>query len=145
MEPWEILNYAMNKIDKVFEEAKPMAKPEDPAIKALERCRQVLDEIWLDPDVREENHLWVQDQKEAIAMADAALAANQAKLAAYEQMEKALRVIQVAINDGDGGPYWPAREYLDKHDIYNGDLNDLRVLGAVCEVALSAALAARKR
>lgn len=58
--------------------------------------------------------------------------------AAAENLAKALQVIQVAINDGDGGPYWPAREFLKKHDIYDGDLNDLRVLGAVCEVALSA-------
>lgn len=47
----------------------------------------------------------------------------------------ALDVLKTALNDGDGGSYWPARKYLDEHGIYHGDLNDLRVLYAVVKTA----------
>ena len=53
-----------------------------------------------------------------------------------EKLEEALRAISPALADGDGGPFWPARAYLKKHDIYDGDLNDLRVLDAVARAAL---------
>lgn len=49
---------------------------------------------------------------------------------------KALEVLKTALNDGEGGNYWPARKFLDERDIYHGDLNDLRVLHAVVKAAL---------
>ena len=53
------------------------------------------------------------------------------------KLEKALRIIEAAIADGDGGSYWPARKFLDERDIYNDDLNEERVLGAVAKAALT--------
>lgn len=53
-----------------------------------------------------------------------------------ELLTRALETIKTALNDGDGGSYWPARQLLDDHDIFHGDLNDLRVLWRVAKVAL---------
>ena len=52
---------------------------------------------------------------------------------------KALEVISEALKEPSGGSYWPARAFLDERDIFNDDLNDLRVLTAVAVSALSTA------
>lgn len=57
--------------------------------------------------------------------------------ASRDKLAAALKVIELALGDGDGGSYWPARKFLDDRGIYNGDLNDLRVLSFVAKVALS--------
>jgi len=74
---------------------------------------------------------------------DAEIGELKAKLAEWEKdaarvarLVRALEVIHAAIADGDGGSYWPARKFLDDADVYHGDLNDLRVLGAVAATAL---------
>lgn len=51
----------------------------------------------------------------------------------------ALNVIAIALNDhedGHGGSYYPARQWLALHGVYADDLNDLRVLYAVAKKAL---------
>ena len=60
---------------------------------------------------------------------------DQAQIAA---LREALEAIKTAINDEEdgSGSYWPARKFLDDRGIYNGDLNDLRVLYAVTKTAL---------
>jgi hypothetical protein len=56
-----------------------------------------------------------------------------------KELEAALKAIKIALKEPDGGEYWTARKFLDKHDIFHDDLNDLRVLHKVAETALSSA------
>lgn len=69
--------------------------------------------------------------------------ANAAEIAhrwnAHAELVAALEVIRTALNDGEGGNYWPARKFLDERGIYNDDLYDLRVLDRVAAAALAAA------
>jgi hypothetical protein len=56
-----------------------------------------------------------------------------------ERLRDALRVIAEALKEPDGGSYWPAREYLDKFDVFHDDLSGTRVLERVASAALLAA------
>ncbi len=51
--------------------------------------------------------------------------------AGWREGVEALRAIQEALKEPAGGSYWLARTILHKLEIYNDDLNDLRVLHAV--------------
>ena len=51
-------------------------------------------------------------------------------------LRQALTVIAEALKEPDGGSYWPARGFLNRYDKFHEDLNDLRVLLRVAQVAL---------
>ena len=50
------------------------------------------------------------------------------------KLREALEVIAIALSNK--GDWWPAREYLDKREVYHGDLDNYRVLYAVTQAAL---------
>lgn len=83
-------------------------------------------------------------EQECMNILEAEIAELRARLAEREKdaarvalLVRALEAIYAALADGDGGSYWPARKFLDDADVFHGDLNDLRVLGAVAKVALA--------
>jgi hypothetical protein len=51
-------------------------------------------------------------------------------------LEEAVAAIGYAVRQPSGGSYWPMRVFLDRRDIFNGDLSDLAVIDAVCRAAL---------
>ena len=56
------------------------------------------------------------------------------------ELRSALQVIESGMADatnGMGASYWPARQWLDKHNVYHDDLNELRVMHAVAKTALA--------
>lgn len=53
-----------------------------------------------------------------------------------QKYRKALHVIAKAVSEGADAEFNSARAFLDKHDIYHGDLSGERVLLRVAQVAL---------
>lgn len=51
------------------------------------------------------------------------------------ELDQALKSIEIALKEPSGGSYWPAREFLNRLEVYNDDLNDLRVLHRVAQIA----------
>jgi len=51
-------------------------------------------------------------------------------------LRKALVVIRKGLSEGPDGEFWSARQWLDKRDIYHGDLSGYRVLSLVANTAL---------
>lgn len=52
------------------------------------------------------------------------------------RMKEALTVLCEAMKEPAGGSYHPARFFLNKHGVYNGDLQGDRVLLRVAEIGL---------
>jgi hypothetical protein len=82
-------------------------------------------------DIRLRLHTIIWQRDEAISERDALRAEN-------ERLRDALRTIAEALKEPDGGSYWPAREYLDKLDVFHDDLSGTRVLERVASAALLA-------
>ena len=78
-----------------------------------------------------------QQLADAVKVRNDAIRENNTHRALLADARAVLDIIEKAIADGDGGSYWPARKYLDDHGVYNDDLNELRVLGAVAKAALA--------
>lgn len=67
----------------------------------------------------------------------AMLLADNVKLAKrVRDLRMALVVIQKGLTDDADGEFWSARKWLDKRDIYHGDLSGLRILDLVAKTAL---------
>jgi len=73
-------------------------------------------------------------QNEASCCASAKL--NKGLSESSQKYRKALRVIAKAVSEGADAEFHSARAFLDKHDIYHGDLSGERVLLRVAQVAL---------
>ena len=64
------------------------------------------------------------------------LAENIALTIRCAHLSKALRVIQHGLTEDADGEFWSARKWLDKRDIYHGDISGYRVLDLVAKTAL---------
>jgi hypothetical protein len=60
-------------------------------------------------------------------------------------LRDALKAIAEALREPAGGEFWTARKFLDRFDVFHGDLDGLRVLNLVAEVALRQANSRRIR
>lgn len=79
------------------------------------------------------------DEQQACAPSEMAsmLADNVNLVMEVKRLRSALRVIQKGLTEDSDGEFWPARSWLDKRDIYHGDLSGYRVLDVVAKSALS--------
>lgn len=57
----------------------------------------------------------------------------------HELLVEALEAIAIALKDPTGGEYWTARKFLDKQNVWHGDIDGEKVLLEVAKAALQAA------